>query len=137
MNSVRGYMGARLAMGRSVPQHVQQLVMRDYCQRRGLHYLLAATEHRMPGCTLVLDGILDELDRLDGVVMYSLFLLPTDRAKRAAVIGRMLAAGRTLHLAAEGLAVATDEDARRLEDIWLVMDVLEEQDPRDLEALAR
>ena len=136
MSGYRGYIGTRMEGGRSVPQSVQQLVIRDYCRRRGLPYLLAATEYRMAGSTLILDGVLDELDGLDGIVMYSLFLLPAARAVREAVVRRILERGRTLHLAAEGVVVASWDDAARLEDTWLVLDVLREQGPDLLETLA-
>ena len=64
----RGYMGARMSLDRSAPQHIQQLVMRDYCKTRGMHYLLAATEYCMPGCTMMLDGVLKELRMSGGIV---------------------------------------------------------------------
>ena len=47
----RGYIRARQEMGRSVPQHIQQLVMRDYCKKNNLTFLLSATEYLMPTIT--------------------------------------------------------------------------------------
>lgn len=131
----RGYIGARMAMGRSVPQSVQQLVLRDYCRKRGLEYLLAATEYCLPGSTAVLDGVLDELDRIAGIVMYSLFLFPERRAKRQEMLRRVLDHGATLHTAVEGIVIAGDEDARRVEDTWLVAGVLGAQHPGLIEDL--
>jgi sporadic carbohydrate cluster protein (TIGR04323 family) len=133
----RGYMAFRPGVGRSVSQSVQQLVMRDYCAARGLTYLLAATEYCMPGSRLVLDGVLDELDRLEGIVCFSMFSLPERRRHRDAVYRRVIERGRSLHMAAERVVVRTDADVARLEDIWLVKDVVDAQRGDDIERLAR
>jgi sporadic carbohydrate cluster protein (TIGR04323 family) len=124
-------------IGRSVPQSVQQLVMRDYCAARGLTYLLAATEYCMPGSRLMLEGVLRELDRLEGVVCFSMFALPEQRRHRDAVYRRVIDRGRALHMAAERFVVRTQADVERLEDIWLVKDVVDAQRPDDLERLIR
>jgi sporadic carbohydrate cluster protein (TIGR04323 family) len=124
MNSVeirkgyRGYMASRGFHGSRAPQHVQNLVIRDYCQRRGLHYLLSATEYAMPGCYMMLEQTLEELPALGGIVMYSLFMLPGRRVRRREIYRRVLAAGASLHGALEGLAVHTPDDAARVEELW-------------------
>lgn len=133
----RGYASARMSGGRSVPQSVQQLVMRDYCAKRGMTYLLAATEYVIPGSTMMLEAVLDELDHLDGIVFYSLFLLPERRTKRLELFSRVIDGGRTLHAAAEAIVIGDWNDAGRVEDIWLVRDVMDELRPRELEWLAR
>ena len=125
----RGYICARQSSDRSVPQHIQQLVMRDYCAKRGMIFLLSATEYRMPGCTMMLDAVMDELDRLQGIVLYSMFLLPTRQDKRLKLYTRVLEKGATLHLAAEGIALTCQTDIARLEDTCLVQEVLAEQTP--------
>lgn len=76
MNKVRGYIFSRPFMGERVPQHVQNLVIRDYCKRTGLQFLLSATEYAMVDCHLILEQILDELVNLHGLIAYSLFQLP-------------------------------------------------------------
>jgi len=131
----RGYMAFRPGIGRSVPQSVQQLVMRDYCASRGLTYLLAATEYCMPGSRLMLEGVLRELDQIEGIVCFSMFALPEQRRHRHTVYRRVIESGRALHMAAERLVVRTDVDVARLEDIWLVKDVVDAQRPDDLERL--
>jgi sporadic carbohydrate cluster protein (TIGR04323 family) len=93
----RGYIGARLLFGRSVPQHIQQLVIRDYCQRHGLKFLLSATEYVMPGSTMMLDAALQE--DTEGIVFYSMALLPVDEEKRR----RLWASGKDIHFAAENI----------------------------------
>ena len=90
MNRIRGYIFSRPFMGERVPQHVQNLVIRDYCARRQLQFLLSATEYAMPGCDLILAQVLDELPEVDGIVVYSLFQLPEGRQGRSTVFALVL-----------------------------------------------
>lgn len=131
----RGYIRARQEMGRSVPQHIQQLVMRDYCKNRNMTFLLSATEYLMEGCTLILDAVLDELDHIEGIVMYSLYLFPRSREKRMELYRRLFEKGCELHAAAENIVIRNWDDVGRIEDIWLVKEVMDEQTPDIIETL--
>lgn len=132
----RGYIGTRMAMDRSTPQHIQQMVMRDYCSKRDMHYLLAVVEYRMDGCTMVLDALLkDELDAIEGVVMYSLYLMPQSKAKRMEMYQKLFDAGCTLHMAVENLVIRNWDDAQKIEDVWLTNDVISQQNQGLLETL--
>jgi sporadic carbohydrate cluster protein (TIGR04323 family) len=116
----RGYIGSRAYFGQRAPQHVQNLVVRDYCRRMGFDYLLSATEYAMPGCTIMLEEVLRELPAAAGIVLYSLFMLPEAKVRRRAVYDRVLGLGCSLHGAVEGIAIAGDADIARVEDIWAV-----------------
>jgi sporadic carbohydrate cluster protein (TIGR04323 family) len=116
----RGYIASRPVRGQEWPQHVQNLVVRDYAQRNRLHYLLSATEYAMDACYMNLETVLGELDRIQGVICFSLFMLPARAERRAALYERVFAAGADLHGALENMAICGPEDAARLEDIFLV-----------------
>lgn len=113
----RGYISPRPLRGSRSPQHVQNLVIRDYAARNGLMFKLSATEYVMPGCYMMLQAVLDELPSLDGIILFSLFMLPQRKERRLAVYRRVLDAGKTLHTAVEGLVLACEDDIRRFEDI--------------------
>ncbi len=131
----RGYISARMEMGRSTPQHIQQLVIRDYCAKKNIRFLLSATEYCMEGCTLILDAVLAELDTLEGIVMYSLFQMPTSKSKRETLYIALFAKGCSLHCAAENITIANWDDAQCMEDVWLVRDVMTQQSPDILTSL--
>jgi sporadic carbohydrate cluster protein (TIGR04323 family) len=120
----RGYIGSRTYSGSRVPQHVQNLVIRDYCARRGMDYLLSATEYAMPNSYMMLEQVLEECKRIRGAVLYSLFMLPEDRKLRLSAYDRVLESGAELHAAVESLALRTGADIGPLEDIWLVHQLL-------------
>ena len=132
----RGYIAARDTGGRSAPQAIQQLVIRDYCTKNGLTFLLSATEYLMPGCTMVLDCVLkDELDLIEGIAMYSIFLMPESRAKRLQLYRRIVESGAELHTAVEGIVIRTMEDALKVEDLVLVWDIQSRQQSADFDYL--
>jgi sporadic carbohydrate cluster protein (TIGR04323 family) len=120
----RGYIFSRPFMGERVPQHVQNIVIRDCCERGGFQYLLSATEYAMPDCHLVLGQVLDELPSIDAIAMYSLFQLPQDAAEREQVYARVLSLGKTLYFAVESLKIGSEAERERVELIWQVRGVL-------------
>ncbi len=115
----RGYVFSRPMDGHRVPQHIQNLVIRDYAARKGLHYKLSATEYAMPGSYLILEQALAELSRLDGIVLYTMFMLPGDAAFRQTIYERILDAGCGLHAAVEDLTLESSADVPRWENVLL------------------
>ena len=113
----RGCIGSRPYMGERAAQHAQNLVIRDYCDRNGLTYLLSATEYAMADCYVMLKEVTRELPVLQGIAMYSIFMLPTRRESRDSVYARVLDAGATIHGALENLAIKSAQDVQRIEDI--------------------
>jgi len=124
VNGVRGYIFSRPFMGERVPQHVQNLVIGDYCKKKGFQYLLSATEYAMPNSHLILQQVLDELPKLDGIIFYSLFLLPEDTTERNRVIQIILKKEKTIYFAVEGLRISNIPEYERIETIWQIKKVL-------------
>lgn len=116
----RGYIGARPLNGSRTPQHVQNIVIRDYAKRKNLQYLLSAVEHIMPGSYMILEDLLDELPNLNGIICYSIFMLPPDEARRRAVYDRILGEGCDLHAAVEEVSLASKDGIQTIEDILMV-----------------
>jgi sporadic carbohydrate cluster protein (TIGR04323 family) len=116
----RGYIGARPLNGSRTPQHVQNIVIRDYARRKSLQFLLSAVEHIMPGSYMILEDLLDELPRLNGIICYSIFMLPPDGRRRREIYDRVLREGCELHAAVEEIAIVSNDDIQAVEDILLV-----------------
>lgn len=124
MKRFRGYVTSRPFFDNRVPQHVQNIVIRDYCQRRGFEYLLSATEYAMPACYMMLEDALNELGQIDGLAMYSIFLLPRRQSRRLDIYRKVLARGASLHGAVENIAMQSPSDIQRIEDIWMVQELV-------------
>ena len=71
---LRGYIFSRPFLGERVPQHVQNLVIRDYCKKNQFQFLLSATEYAMPNSDIMLKQVVSELDKINGIVAYSILL---------------------------------------------------------------
>jgi len=120
----RGYISSRKVLGNRAAQHVQNLVIRDYCRQHNYHYLLSATEYAMPGCFMMLEQVIQEMPTLNGLVLYSIFQLPDNRARRLFVYQSVFEAGATLHSALEGLSMVDEGSTARAEDIFRVQQIL-------------
>jgi sporadic carbohydrate cluster protein (TIGR04323 family) len=120
----RGYVASRPILGSRVPQHIQNLVLRDYASRAGITYLLSATEYVFPHSYLMLELLLTELSEIEGAIVYSLFMMPWREERRLAAYRRVLAAGATLHFAVERLVLAGADDIPGLEDIFKVQQLM-------------
>ena len=91
--------------------------------RRKLHYLLSATEYAMPDCYLILEQVLADLAALDGVILYSMFMLPADAERRRQIYRRLLDAGCRLHAAVEGFVLESEDDIERWENVLQTADI--------------
>tara|TARA_Y100001934_G_C12091129_1_gene649318 strand:- start:177 stop:581 length:405 start_codon:yes stop_codon:yes gene_type:complete len=118
MTGFKGYVASRPFQGHRVPQHVQNLVIRDYCATRNMAYLLSGTEYAIPGSFLILQQLIDGLESLEGIVFYSLFQMPQEAGKRKVIYDQVVHKQRSLHFAVESLSFSRDQDRQRLEDIW-------------------
>ena len=125
MKRLRGYIFARPFVGERAPQHVQNIILRDYCNRKGFELLLAATEYAMADSSMILESVLDDLDSVDGVVFYSLYQLPTQSKLRDSVYSRALEAGKSLHFAVEGMSITKPSDVDSVEQCLLVKTTLD------------
>jgi sporadic carbohydrate cluster protein (TIGR04323 family) len=129
----RGYVFSRPADNHRVPQHIQNLVIRDYALRRKLHYLLSATEYAMPDCYLILEQVLADLAALDGVILYSMFMLPADTGRRRQIYRRLLDAGCRLHAAVEGFILESEDDIERWENVLQTADICRHLNYQEIE----
>jgi len=119
-NGFRGYIFSRPFMEERVPQHVQNIIIRDYCSKKGIHYLLSATEYAMENSTLILKQLINDLPSIDGIVAYSIFQMPEDDAERQGIFKKILSSNKEIHFAVEGLSLYNNESYTRIENIWQV-----------------
>ena len=113
----RGYVGSRSYSGIDFPQQIQNFIIRNYCQKYKLHYLLSATEYKMPGCYMILKEILETLPNIQGIVLFSIFMLPKDALKRQSIYERLFESKSSLHAALEEITIHKEEDVESVEDL--------------------
>lgn len=115
----RGYVTPRGFGAYVIPIPVQSLVLRDYCSRKGMLYVLPANENIFPHSYLVLEGLVADLSEYEGVVMCSMHMLPQRTERRRGIYHGILEQGCSLHLVLEDLVIATPEDVEKVEELHL------------------
>jgi len=123
-NGYRGYIASRAVSGNTIPQRVQNMVVREFANAKGIEFKLSAVEYIMPECYMILEDVLNELPKLEGVIMYSLFMLPDDKKRRRVIFDHILDQGCVFHAALENLSIHTANDISRIEDILDVNAIL-------------
>lgn len=124
MRKVRGYIFSRSFMGERVPQHIQNMVIRNYCNEKKLHYLLSATEYSMQNSSLILEQVINELKDIHGIVAYSLFQLPENDIMRLKILKIFLKKNKKFFFANENFIFSSKNDLIKLDNIWKIKKIL-------------
>ena len=120
MLNMRGYVFSRPFLGERLPQNVQNLVIRDYCIKKNYNFLLSATEYAMDNCSLMLNKILNDLDSIDGIVMYSMFQLPENNEERKDIVIKVINKRKLLSFALENILINSIDDFNMADEIWRI-----------------
>lgn len=122
--SFRGYIFSRSFMEERVPQHVQNIIIRDYCLKKNILYLLSSTEYAIENSALMLRQLVKDLSDIDGIVAYSIFQMPENDAERQSIFNSVLASKKEIHFAVEGLSLHDNGSYEHIENIWQVKKTL-------------
>jgi len=118
--NLRGYIFSRPFMGERVPQHVQNIIIKDFCDKNNYNYLLSVTEYTMKKTYLMLEKLMNDLNQVDGIVLYSLFQLPEEKEYRTKILNSILHKKKLIMFACEQLKVSSKDEMKKVELIWLV-----------------
>lgn len=67
----RGYIFSREINSNFIPHRVQNLVIKDFAQRKNLFFKLSSTEYIMKKSFYMLKALLKDINFIDGVIFYS------------------------------------------------------------------
>jgi len=121
---LRGYIFSRSFVGERVPQHIQNIIIRDYCTKKKYDFLLSSTEYAMPESTLMLKQILSELNGIDGIVAYSLFQLPEKNLERRELVKKIINKKKEIHFACENMKITNIGEYESVEKIWQIKKIV-------------
>jgi sporadic carbohydrate cluster protein (TIGR04323 family) len=124
MKKLRGYIFSRPFYGERVPQNIQNLVIRNYCEKNSFIYLLSIVEYCIEETFLNLNLAISQLKNCDGIVAYSLFQLPANQSKRKEIVLKTLKAKKEIHFALENMKILKLEDYYKISDILNVKKTL-------------
>ena len=116
----RGYIFSRRIEGNLIPQRVQNLVIKDYCERHKLFFKLSATEYKMENCYLMLRSVLKNLSSIDGIVFYSIFMLPNIKKERLSIFKSVLKKKKIIRFALEEIELKNYSNIKDIENLYLI-----------------
>ena len=90
MKYYKGYITSRDCFGTYFPQRIQNIVIRDFCSKKNFTYELSAAEYTMKNSYLVLNEMIEDIKRLDGIVAFSMFQLPVNKQDRIGILKKIL-----------------------------------------------
>ena len=86
MKGYRGYIFSRKINGNFIPQRVQNLVIRDFALKKKIFFKLSSTEYNMENCYIMLNSLIKDINKIDGIIFYSIEMLADDKKKTLKLI---------------------------------------------------
>jgi sporadic carbohydrate cluster protein (TIGR04323 family) len=128
----RGYAFSRAIAGSMIPHRVQNMVIRTYAERHGLLFLLSVFEYHHEGSFMMLESVYESLPAIEGLIFYSVNMLPEDRAARQRLYKAVLGSGAGLRFALEEVQILKESDIALIEDIMAVKELSRQTVPAEL-----
>ena len=73
-----------------MPQHVQNIIIKDFCNKNKLNFLLSATEYSMKESSHIINELVDNIDNLYGIVAIVFFNYYSDKKIRKKILNKIL-----------------------------------------------
>ena len=128
MKIVKGYIYSNSFCGSEIPQNVQNLFIRDFCEKNNLKYLLSSVEFSISESTYSLYGALDELHNIHGLVFYSLYQLPYNNIERKKIYKKLFEKkNKIFYFALENLKLEKKKDIENIEILWQLKKIILKQ----------
>lgn len=101
----RGYIFSREINGNFIPQRVQNLVIKDFAERKKLFFKLSQTEYIMKKSYSMLNALLSDLKAIDGIIFYSIEMLPDNFEERSRILKKIIEKKKKIFFALEELQI--------------------------------
>ena len=119
MIKLRGYIFSRTFMGERVPQNIQNLAIRDYCNKNKIIFLLSYAEYAMKNShSMLCDAIIDNDN--NGIAAYSIFQLPFEDLIRENYLKKIINLKKEFHFVLENIILSDLSDINKIEEIWFI-----------------
>jgi len=124
MKKLKGYIFSRSFMGERVQQHVQNLVIRNFCEKNNFLYLLSAVEYAMEDSHIIFKSMINDTKEFNGIIAYSLFQLPKDINIRTNYLKKLIKKKIFFVSAVEQIFVKNQNDIERINKLWHIKEIL-------------
>ena len=110
----RGYIFSRKINNNFIPQRVQNLVIRDFALRNKIFFKLSSTEYNMKNCYTMLNSLIEDYLKIDGVIFYSIEMLPNDKTFLYNLMNTFIFKKKIIYFALEEIKVSTKKDIKKV-----------------------
>ncbi len=108
-NLARGYIASGEFNGYRTPQHIQNQIIKNYCDANSLNFVLSRAEYWINGSTQCqLWACLQE--GFKHIVFFSLWQLPNEKGIRSKIFEYCAKASINIHFATERMSTGTAKD---------------------------
>lgn len=115
----RGYIKSGEFRGQRVPQHIQNKIVRYYCEENGLEYVLSRSEYSFKGSICHIQAAVEE--SYNAVVLYSLMQLPLALEDRKLFYRRAIELKKEIHFACENIVIKTGNYIDAIREVELIL----------------
>ena len=120
MKKLKGYIFSRPFFGERAPQHIQNIILRDYCKRKKINFLLSSTEYTVENSTYILNELIENISNYDGIIFYSFLQLPEKDEERQNLFKTIIKNKKELHFAVENLILKNKNDKDKIENLFSI-----------------
>jgi len=110
----RGYIFSRNINNNFIPQRVQNLVIKDFANRKNFFFKLSSTEYIMNGSYLMLGALVREVKALEGVIFYSYEMLFDNVSLCEDILLKIVKSKKTVYFALEEFQIKNNTDIKKL-----------------------
>ena len=116
----RGYIFSKKINGNFIPQRVQNLVIREFANRKDIMFKLSSTEYNMKNSYIMLNSLLDDYIFIEGVIFYSIEQLLDDKKICLKIIKFLLNKKKIIFFALEELKISNISEFEKLNEILFI-----------------
>ncbi len=125
MKNFKGYISSRkLNNDKTVEQSIQNMTIRNCCEKRGYTFILSATEFGMKNSFLVLNQVLSEIQKYDGIAFYSFLQLPKNKKKALEILKLIVNSNKKILFSLENLLIENFSDINKIYQIISIDNLL-------------
>ncbi len=125
MKKFKGYISSRkLLNGDYVTQKTQNLIIRETCKLKNFNLELSSAEYIMENSFMVLNNLIKNIKKYDGIAFFSLFQLPSTFENRNIIYKNFFKKRKIMFFCNEKILLKNVNDICKTEDIIKITNLL-------------
>ena len=121
---LKGYVSSRKISGQIVPQSIQNIIIRNYCNENKYNFALSSTEYSPEESFLMLEKTINEIDKYYGIITYSIFQLPYNLNYRNIILNKIINKKKIFYFVIEKICIKDKNDIINLNQILKINQLL-------------